>query len=41
MQVKTPFSDIHFVGVFGLFDDSEVMDLRSKIKQIEAQAVGE
>ncbi|MCC4273916.1 DEAD/DEAH box helicase family protein [Marinomonas communis] len=41
MLAKPPFSDIHFEGVFGLFDDAVVMDLRSKIKHIEAQAVGE
>ena len=40
MLAKPPFSDIHFEGVFGLFDDAVVMDLRSKIKHIEAQAVG-
>lgn len=41
MQAKPPFSDIHFEGVFGLFDDSAVMDLRNRIKRVEAQAVGE
>jgi type I restriction enzyme R subunit len=41
MLAKPPFSDIHFEGVFGLFDDGVVMDLRNKIKNIEAQAVGE
>jgi type I restriction enzyme R subunit len=38
---KPPFSDIHFEGVFGLFDDSAVMDLRNRIKDVEAKAVGE
>jgi type I restriction enzyme R subunit len=38
---KPPFSDQHFEGVFGLFDDGDVMDLRNKIKHIEASAVGE
>jgi len=41
MLAKPPFSDIHFEGVFGLFDDGAVMDLRNRIKQVEAQAVGE
>ncbi|NVK72205.1 MAG: DEAD/DEAH box helicase family protein [Oceanospirillaceae bacterium] len=40
MLAKPPFSDIHFKGVFGLFDDAMAMDLRDKIKHIEAQAVG-
>jgi type I restriction enzyme R subunit len=38
---KPPFSDQHFEGVFGLFDDANVMDLRNRIKRVEAQAVGE
>jgi type I restriction enzyme R subunit len=38
---QPPFSDIHFEGVFGLFDDSAVMDLRNRIKRVEALAVGE
>lgn len=38
---QPPFSDIHFEGVFGLFDDSAVMDLRNRIKDLEAKAVGE
>ena len=41
MLAKPPFSDIHFEGVFGLFDDSAVMGLRNRIKQVEAQAAGE
>ncbi|HBY85872.1 MAG TPA: restriction endonuclease subunit R [Colwellia sp.] len=41
MLAKPPFSDIHFEGVFGLFEDSVVMDLRNRIKRVEAQAVGE
>ena len=41
MLAKPPFSDIHFEGVFGLFDDGAVMDLRNRIKGIEASAVGE
>ncbi|MCF2921337.1 hypothetical protein L1264_12705 [Pseudoalteromonas sp. APAL1] len=41
MLAKPPFSDIHFEGVFGLFDDGTVMDLRYKIKDVEAKAVGE
>jgi type I restriction enzyme R subunit len=41
MLAKPPFSDIHFEGVFGLFDDGAVMDLRNRIKRVEAQAVGE
>ncbi len=40
MLAKPPFSDIHFEGVFGLFDDGVVMDLRNRIKGIEALAVG-
>lgn len=40
MLAKLPFSDIHFEGVFGLFDDGVVMDLRNRIKVIEALAVG-
>jgi len=39
MLARPPFSDIHFEGVFGLFDDSVVMDLRNRIKRVEAQAV--
>jgi type I restriction enzyme R subunit len=31
---QPPFSDIHFEGVFGLFDDGDVILLRNKIKQI-------
>ena len=38
---QPPFSDIHFEGVFGLFDDTEVINLKNKIKFIEKQAVGE
>jgi type I restriction enzyme R subunit len=38
---KPPFSDQHFEGVFGLFKDANVMDLRNKIKNIEARAVGD
>lgn len=38
---QPPFSDIHFEGVFGFFDDSAVMDLRNRIKRVEALAVGE
>lgn len=34
MLAKAPFSDIHFEGVFGLFDDGAVMDLRSRIKGV-------
>ena len=41
MLAKPPFSDIHFEGVFGLFDDSVVMDLRNRIKGIDKSAVGE
>ena len=41
MLAKPPFSDIHFEGVFGLFGDGVVMDLRNKIKEVEARAVGE
>lgn len=41
MLAKPPFSDIHFEGVFGLFDDGAVMDLRNKIKDVEEKAVGE
>ncbi|MFY8285045.1 DEAD/DEAH box helicase family protein [Pseudoalteromonas sp. SSMSWG5] len=41
MLAKPPFSDIHFEGVFGLFDDGAVMELRNKIKEIEAKAIGE
>jgi type I restriction enzyme R subunit len=40
MLAQPPFSDIHFEGVFGLFDDGVVMDLRNKIKSVEARAVG-
>jgi type I restriction enzyme R subunit len=38
---KPPFSDQHFEGVFGLFEDANVMELRNKIKNIEAKAMGE
>ena len=38
---QPPFSGIHFEGVFGLFDDSAVMDLRNRIKDVKAKAVGE
>lgn len=38
---KPPFSDQHFEGVFGLFDDGAVMALRNKIKTIEQRAMGE
>ncbi len=37
---QPPFSYIHFEGVFGLFDDNAVMDLRNKIKGVEAKVVG-
>lgn len=38
---KPPFSDIHFEGVFGIFDDGAVMDIRDRIKAVTARAVGE
>jgi type I restriction enzyme R subunit len=38
---KPPFSDQHFEGVFGLFDDGDVMTLRNNIKTIEQRAMGE
>ena len=38
---KPPFSDQHFEGVFGLFDDPAVMRLRNQIKSIENKAMGE
>ena len=39
---QPPFTDIHFEGVFGLFDDMEmVTDLSERIRQIEQRAVGE
>ncbi|WP_234498045.1 type I restriction-modification enzyme R subunit C-terminal domain-containing protein [Vibrio maritimus] len=38
---KAPFTDIHFEGVFGLFDQSAVMRLRDTIKEIERVAFGE
>lgn len=31
---KPPFSDIHFEGVFGLFDDHSVIDMRNRIKGV-------
>jgi len=37
---QPPFSDIHFEGVFGLFDDGDVIQLRNKIKTFEEMAVG-
>jgi type I restriction enzyme R subunit len=38
---KPPFSDQHFECVFGLFDDTAVMNLRNQIKSIENRAMGE
>ena len=34
MLAKPPFSDIHFEGVFGLFDDNTVTDLSNRIKGV-------
>ena len=31
---KPPFSDIHFEGVFGLFDDNAVIDIRNRVKGV-------
>jgi hypothetical protein len=31
---KPPFSGQHFEGVFGLFEDASVMELRNKIKNL-------
>jgi type I restriction enzyme R subunit len=41
MLAKAPFTDIHFEGVFGLFDDNVVIGLRNTVKRVEALAVGE
>jgi type I restriction enzyme R subunit len=41
MLANRPLSDIHYEGVFGLFDDHTVVELRNTIKRIEALAVGE
>ncbi len=41
MLAQAPFTDIHFEGVFGLFDDPVAIDLRDTIKRVEAMAVGE
>jgi len=38
---QAPFSDIHFEGVFGLFDEGDVAKLTGKIKKISELAVGE
>jgi hypothetical protein len=41
MLARTPFSDIHFEGVFSLFYDGAAMVLSNRIKPVEAQLVGE
>ncbi|MBD3671719.1 MAG: DEAD/DEAH box helicase family protein [Gammaproteobacteria bacterium] len=36
---KPPFSDIHFEGVFGLFDDTEVTHLKTIIQELEEMPI--
>ncbi|WP_444995400.1 DEAD/DEAH box helicase family protein [Aliikangiella sp. IMCC44359] len=38
---KPPFSDIHFEGVYGLFEDEQVTRVVERLRQIEAKAMGE
>lgn len=38
MSDNPPFSGIHLKGVFGLFDDDVVIDLRRMIIDVLAQA---